>query len=57
MRLLKPNWVSHDGNAIFSIDIHPDASRFATGLSVVASHHVIHDAVKINFFCFDLNFI
>ena len=49
MRLLKPNWVSHDGNAIFSIDIHPDASRFATGLSVVASHHVIHDAVKIEY--------
>ncbi|EDO37673.1 predicted protein [Nematostella vectensis] len=31
MRLLKPNWVSHDGKPIFSIDIHPDGSRFAVG--------------------------
>ncbi|KAJ8312148.1 hypothetical protein KUTeg_009521 [Tegillarca granosa] len=31
MRLLKPAWVNHDGKPIFSIDIHPDGSRFATG--------------------------
>ncbi|XP_070573135.1 protein HIRA-like isoform X2 [Ptychodera flava] len=31
MRLLKPAWVSHEGKPIFSIDIHPDGSRFATG--------------------------
>lgn len=31
MKLLKPNWVSHDGNPIFSVDLHPDGSRFATG--------------------------
>ncbi|KAK2163973.1 hypothetical protein LSH36_71g03036 [Paralvinella palmiformis] len=31
MRLLKPDWVSLDGKPIFSIDIHPDGSRFATG--------------------------
>ncbi|XP_076063040.1 histone cell cycle regulator-like protein isoform X2 [Oratosquilla oratoria] len=32
MQLLKPAWVNHDGNkAIFSVDIHPDGSRFATG--------------------------
>jgi hypothetical protein len=54
MKLLKPNWVHHDGkknhlkklylvvgtknkitididNPIFSIDVHPDSSRFATG--------------------------
>jgi len=31
MKILKPNWVTHDDNAIFSIDIHPDGSRFATG--------------------------
>ncbi|XP_064619273.1 protein HIRA-like isoform X2 [Lineus longissimus] len=31
MKLLKPGWVTHDGNAIFSVDIHPDGSRFATG--------------------------
>ncbi len=31
MKLLKPNWVSHDGSPIFSVDIHPDGSRFATG--------------------------
>lgn len=31
MRLLKPSWVSHDGHPIFSVDIHPDGSRFATG--------------------------
>ncbi|KAL4223056.1 hypothetical protein ACF0H5_016532 [Mactra antiquata] len=32
MRLVKPGWVNHkDGKPIFSIDIHPDGSRFATG--------------------------
>ncbi|GAB6030239.1 hypothetical protein CHUAL_005915 [Chamberlinius hualienensis] len=31
MKLLKPNWISHDGHPIFSIDIHPDGSRLATG--------------------------
>ncbi|KAJ9585378.1 hypothetical protein L9F63_002838, partial [Diploptera punctata] len=31
MKLLKPNWVTHDDLPIFSIDIHPDGSRFATG--------------------------
>ncbi|CAD6211922.1 GSCOCG00003900001-RA-CDS [Cotesia congregata] len=31
MKLLKPNWVSHDDFPIFSVDIHPDGKRFATG--------------------------
>ncbi|KAL8566416.1 hypothetical protein ACOMHN_011994 [Nucella lapillus] len=31
MRLLKPDWVCHDGKPVFSIDIHPDDSRVATG--------------------------
>ncbi|XP_031624833.1 protein HIRA homolog [Contarinia nasturtii] len=31
MRLVKPTFVNHNGNPIFSIDIHPDGSRFATG--------------------------
>ncbi|CAF0827430.1 unnamed protein product [Brachionus calyciflorus] len=31
MKLFKPYWVNHSGNAIFSIDVHPDGSRFATG--------------------------
>ncbi|XP_063868138.1 LOW QUALITY PROTEIN: protein HIRA-like [Scylla paramamosain] len=32
MQLLKPPWISHDGGkAIFSVDLHPDGSRFATG--------------------------
>ncbi|XP_070205322.1 protein HIRA-like isoform X2 [Littorina saxatilis] len=31
MKVLKPEWVSHDGKPIFSIDIHPDDSRVATG--------------------------
>ncbi|XP_071534897.1 protein HIRA isoform X2 [Panulirus ornatus] len=32
MQLLKPAWVNHDGSkAIFSVDLHPDGSRFATG--------------------------
>lgn len=26
----KPSWVSHGGQPIFSIDVHPDGSRFAT---------------------------
>lgn len=31
MKFFKPTWVNHDGNPIFSIDIHPDGTRFATG--------------------------
>ncbi|CAB0037827.1 unnamed protein product [Trichogramma brassicae] len=31
MRLIKPNWVTHDGSPIFSIDIHPHSKKFATG--------------------------
>ncbi|GFN92811.1 protein hira [Plakobranchus ocellatus] len=31
MRVVKPGWVSHDGKPIFSLDIHPDGSRFVTG--------------------------
>lgn len=31
MQLLKPAWVSADGHALMSIDIHPDGTRFATG--------------------------
>ena len=31
MKLVKPSWVFHDGKPIFTIDIHPDGSRFATG--------------------------
>jgi len=30
MKLTKTKFVSHDGEPIFSIDIHPDGSRFAT---------------------------
>jgi phosphoribosylaminoimidazole (AIR) synthetase len=31
MQLLKPSWVSADGHALMSVDIHPDGTRFATG--------------------------
>ncbi|KAK0181769.1 hypothetical protein PV327_004023 [Microctonus hyperodae] len=31
MKLVKANWVSHDDYPIFSVDIHPDGKRFATG--------------------------
>ncbi|EFA79422.1 WD40 repeat-containing protein [Heterostelium album PN500] len=31
MKILKPTWVEHSGYSIFSIDIHPDGTRFATG--------------------------
>ena len=31
MQILKPSWVSADGHALMSIDIHPDGTRFATG--------------------------
>ncbi|OAF69271.1 hypothetical protein A3Q56_02964 [Intoshia linei] len=31
MKLFKPEWVSHDGKPIFSIDFHVDGNRFATG--------------------------
>ncbi|XP_059615006.1 protein HIRA homolog [Phlebotomus argentipes] len=31
MKLLKPDWVHHDDKPIFSLDIHPDGTKFATG--------------------------
>ncbi|XP_068099223.1 protein HIRA isoform X2 [Hyperolius riggenbachi] len=31
MKLLKPAWVNHNGKPIFSLDIHPDGTKFATG--------------------------
>jgi len=31
MKIVKPGWVNHDGKPIFSVDIHPDGSRFVTG--------------------------
>lgn len=31
MKLLKPAWVNHNGKPIFSVDIHPDGTKFATG--------------------------
>ncbi|XP_077416701.1 protein HIRA [Vanacampus margaritifer] len=31
MKLLKPSWVSHNSKPIFSVDIHPDGTKFATG--------------------------
>uniref|UniRef100_A0A023F2Z3 Protein HIRA n=2 Tax=Triatoma infestans TaxID=30076 RepID=A0A023F2Z3_TRIIF len=31
MRVVKPDWINHNGMAIYSIDIHPDGSRVATG--------------------------
>ena len=30
MHLAKPEWVSHDAQPIFSVDVHPDGTRFAT---------------------------
>lgn len=31
MQLFKPPWVTHGGNPILSVDIHPDGTRFVTG--------------------------
>ncbi|UYV77972.1 HIRA [Cordylochernes scorpioides] len=31
MKFLKPGWVSHKGESICSVDIHPDGTKFATG--------------------------
>ncbi|XP_071744188.1 protein HIRA isoform X2 [Lepeophtheirus salmonis] len=31
MKLLKPSWIAKEGQPIFSIDIHPDGTRFVTG--------------------------
>ncbi|XP_013116021.1 protein HIRA homolog [Stomoxys calcitrans] len=31
MKLLKPSWVHHDEKPIFSIDVHQDCLKFATG--------------------------
>ncbi|XP_030379008.1 protein HIRA homolog [Scaptodrosophila lebanonensis] len=31
MRLLKPAWVHHDDKQIFSVDVHQDCLKFATG--------------------------
>lgn len=41
MKLLKPTWVTHDDLPIFSVDIHPDGSRFATGGQGVDSGRIV----------------
>ena len=42
MRILKPKWITHENDfPIFSIDIHPDGSRFATGGQGVDSGKVV----------------
>ena len=30
MHIHKPEWVAHEGQPIFSVDVHPDGTRFAT---------------------------
>lgn len=30
MRLMRPRWVSHGGEPLYTVDIHPDGSRVAT---------------------------
>ena len=30
MRVDKPEWVSHEGQSLLSVDVHPDGSRVAT---------------------------
>ena len=41
MQLLKPVWVAQEGHPIFSIDIHPDGDRFATGGQGVDSGRIV----------------
>ena len=31
MQLLKPSWLSSEGQPILSVDVHPDGRRLATG--------------------------
>ncbi|EGC36084.1 hypothetical protein DICPUDRAFT_87573 [Dictyostelium purpureum] len=31
MKIIKPQWISHSGLSIYSIDVHPDGTRLATG--------------------------
>ncbi|XP_068152297.1 protein HIRA homolog [Drosophila tropicalis] len=41
MRLLKPGWVHHDDKPIFSVDIHQDCTKFATGGQGIDSGRVV----------------
>lgn len=31
LKIVMPVWVHHEGKPIYSVDIHPDSGRFATG--------------------------
>jgi len=31
MRIIKADWITHNGGGIYSVDAHPDGSRLATG--------------------------
>lgn len=41
MQLMKPIWVAQEGQPIFSIDVHPDGSRFATGGQGIDSGRIV----------------
>ncbi|ALC48348.1 Hira [Drosophila busckii] len=41
MRLVKPGWVHHDDKPIFSVDVHQDCTKFATGGQGVDSGRVV----------------
>ncbi|XP_005185911.2 protein HIRA homolog [Musca domestica] len=41
MKLLKPSWVHHDEKPIFSIDVHQECLKFATGGQGVDSGRVV----------------
>ncbi|XP_037935794.1 protein HIRA homolog [Teleopsis dalmanni] len=41
MKILKPNWVHHDDKPIFSVDIHQECQKFATGGQGMDSGRVV----------------
>ncbi|XP_014250807.1 protein HIRA [Cimex lectularius] len=41
MKVFKPHWIGHEGKPIYSIDIHPDGSRVATGGQGINSGRIV----------------
>jgi hypothetical protein len=47
MHIYKAQWINHSGEAIYTIHVHPDGTRFATGGSGNDAQNNIQNVVHL----------